>query len=151
MTCTGSAGYGFWYRLLDFPEGPSFTTNYCPKFVALRRFANNVAHSNMFYGLRIHPEYYPKTNPCDSTFQQLPAVFDGFIGYKNGVKGAMCTQVGLVQLRNFTVADNGVGPRVHVINGKGGLNVLRLQLASCSYFQEACVPVALVAATKRWL
>uniref|UniRef100_A0A383WCP6 Fibrocystin-L n=1 Tax=Tetradesmus obliquus TaxID=3088 RepID=A0A383WCP6_TETOB len=122
----GSAGYGFWYRLLDFPEGPSFTTSYCPKFVALRRFANNAAHSNMFYGLRIHPEYYPKTNPCDNTFQQLPAVFDGFISYKNGVKGAMCTQVGLVQLRNFAVADNGAGPRVHVINGKehgGGIEI----------------------------
>ena len=28
------------------------------------------------------------------------------------------TQVGLVQFVNFTVADNGAGPRQHVVNGK---------------------------------
>jgi len=49
----------------------------------------------MFYGLRIHPEYYPIRSPCDmlSNFQQVPAVFDGFVSYKNGVKGAIATQV----------------------------------------------------------
>lgn len=28
-----------------------------------------------------------------SNFQQVPAVFDGFVSYKNGVKGAIATQV----------------------------------------------------------
>ena len=93
---TGSAGYGFWYRLLNNPEGPSATTTSCPKFTPLAQFKNNVAHSNMFYGFRIHPEYYPIQRPCDmlNNFQQVPAVFDGLISYKNGVKGAIATQVG---------------------------------------------------------
>lgn len=94
LVAAGSAGYGFWYRLLSNPEGPSMTTTSCPKFTPLTQFKDNVAHSNMFYGFRIHPEYYPIQRPCDSsTFQQVPAVFDGLISYKNGVKGAIATQV----------------------------------------------------------
>jgi hypothetical protein len=91
----GSAGYGFWYRMLNNPEGPSTTTTSCPKFTPLAQFKDNVAHSNMFYGFRIHPEYDPIQRPCDmlNNFQQVPAVFDGLISYKNGVKGAIATQV----------------------------------------------------------
>jgi len=47
-----TGGYGFWYRFLTHPEGPSFTTSVCPKFTPLWEFKDNVAHSNMFYGLR---------------------------------------------------------------------------------------------------
>lgn len=98
---TGSAGYGIWYRLLDNPEGPSATAASCPKFTPLAQFKDNVAHSNMFYGLHIHPEYLPIRRPCDklTNYQQVPAVFDGLVSYKNGVKGVMATQVGLVQFR----------------------------------------------------
>ncbi|PNH00239.1 Fibrocystin-L, partial [Tetrabaena socialis] len=71
----GSDAYGFWYRFLDNPEGPSFTRSVCPKFTPLGAFTNNSAHSNIFYGLRVHPEYYPKQDPCNSgTFVQMPAV-----------------------------------------------------------------------------
>jgi len=45
-------GYGFWYRFLTHPEGPSFTRDVCPKFSPMGDFKDNVAHSNMFYGLR---------------------------------------------------------------------------------------------------
>lgn len=119
----GSAAYGYWVRLLDHPEGPSFTTTVCPKFNPLGEFSNNHAHSNLFYGLRVHPEYYPRHNPCQAftsgtTFQQVPAVFRGTVAYKNGVKGAIATQVGLVQFRDFSLADNGAGPVMHIVNGK---------------------------------
>lgn len=75
----------------------------CPKFTPLAQFKNNVAHSNMFYGFRIHPEYYPIQRPCDmlNNFQQVPAVFDGLISYKNGVKGAIATQVSLMTWEQF--------------------------------------------------
>lgn len=38
----------------------------CPRFTPLGEFTNNRAHSNMFYGLRIHPEFYPRVNPCNN-------------------------------------------------------------------------------------
>ncbi len=48
----------------------------------------------MFYGLRIHPEFYSKFNPCDTdTFDIKPAVFSGLQSYKNGMKCAISTQV----------------------------------------------------------
>jgi hypothetical protein len=85
------------YRFLDNPEGPSFTTTVCPKFSPMGEFFNNTAHSNMFYGLRVHPEYYPRNNPCQGfggIFAQAPAVFNTFTAYKNGLKAAIGTQVG---------------------------------------------------------
>ena len=75
----------------------------------------------MFYGLRVHPEYYPRNNPCNGfygTFEQTPAVFDGLTAYKNGMKGAIATQVGLVQFKNMVLGDNGAGPKAHIVNGK---------------------------------
>ena len=48
----------------------------------------------------------------------MPAVFDGLVAYKNGMKGAIATQVGMVQFTNFTLADNGGGPEAHIVNGK---------------------------------
>ena len=98
------------YRLLDNPEGPSFTTGVCPKFTPLGEFTNNTAHSNMFYGLRIHPEYYPRNNPCNGfstgTFDQSPAVFSTFTAYKNGMKGAIGTQVGAARLVSASYAQD---------------------------------------------
>ncbi|GIL53447.1 hypothetical protein Vafri_9024 [Volvox africanus] len=117
----GSHGYGFWYRMLDYPDGPSATTKVCPKFTPLLEFTNNTAHSNMFYGLRIHPEFYPRNIPCNGfygVFQQMPAVFNGLVAYKNGVKGAVASQVGLVQFINMVMGDNGGGPKQHSISGK---------------------------------
>jgi hypothetical protein len=118
-----TGGYGFWYRLSNHPDGPSATTSVCPKFTPLGKFQNNRAHSNLIYGLRVHPEFYPTAAPCSSgigggSFTQVPAVFDGLIAYKNGVKAAIATQVGLVIFQNFTLADNGAGPKTHIVNGK---------------------------------
>ncbi len=45
-------------------------------------------------------------------------MFSGLLSYKNGMKGAIATQVAQVVFANFTVADNGAGPSAHVVNGK---------------------------------
>ena len=45
-------------------------------------------------------------------------MFDGLRSYKNGMKGAIATQVGLIQFNNFTLFDNGGGPKAHIVNGK---------------------------------
>ncbi|KXZ49223.1 hypothetical protein GPECTOR_22g814 [Gonium pectorale] len=115
-------GFGFWYRFLDNPEGPSYTVGVCPKFTPLLEFTNNTAHSNLFNGLHIHPEYYPRNVPCNGfsvvPFAQQPAVFNGMTAYKNGIKGAAGTQVGLVQFANFVLGDNGGGPSDQAQGGK---------------------------------
>ena len=49
---------------------------------------------------------------------QVPAVFEGLVSYKNGMKGVVATQVGLLQFNNFALGDNGAGPRAHIVNGK---------------------------------
>lgn len=58
---TGSDGYGFWYRLLDYPEGPSYTGSIRPRFTALASaaFDSNTAHSAAYFGMRIHPDFFP--------------------------------------------------------------------------------------------
>eukprot|EP00775_Hariotina_reticulata_P007195 gene7195-7409_t len=115
-------GFGFWYHLQDYPDGPSKTYDICPKYEALGVFRNNVAHSNQFYGLRIHPEYYPRTDPCGWSRGQgwrlIPAVFEGLIGYKNGVNCLVATQVGTIQYHNMTCADSGAGVKMLPVNGK---------------------------------
>ena len=96
--------------MLSHPEGPSFTEDVCPKFMPLGSFVSNVAHSNLVYGLRVFPEFYPNTEPCEpGKGDRSLAVFEGLQSYKNGMKGAIATQVGLVQFKNFTVADCGGG------------------------------------------
>lgn len=111
-------GFGFWYHFEDYPTGPSRTISVCPKFDVMGVFNNNVAHSTTFYGLRVHPEYYQKTNPCGGGFDLVPAVFSNFIGYKLGVKCAIATQIGLIQFWNFTCADCGGGDKMLPTNGK---------------------------------
>jgi hypothetical protein len=60
------------------------------------------------------PHLPPPTHPR----AQVPAVFSGLLSYKNGMKGAIATQVAQVVFSNFTVADNGGGPSAHAVNGK---------------------------------
>jgi hypothetical protein len=83
--------------MLSEPEGPSNSAfkGVCPKFTRLGRFEGNRAHSSMFYGLRIFPEFYPSSNPCGSGDQgnSIKAEFRGLTSYKNGMKCAIATQV----------------------------------------------------------
>lgn len=57
--------------------------------------------------------YYPIQRPCDmlGNFQQVPAVFDGLVAYKNGVKGAMATQV-----RGANAASVSASSHAHVLD-----------------------------------
>ena len=49
----GGTHFGWWFRLLDNPDGPSFTTNYCPKKIPLGRFYNNSVHAVGRFGYAI--------------------------------------------------------------------------------------------------
>ena len=60
---------------------------------------------------------YGAYNP-GSVSTPTPAVFENFLAYKNGVKGAATQNTGRIVFSNFTVADNGAGPQAPVVNGK---------------------------------
>ena len=121
----GSDHTGFLYRLPDNPEGAAAltsSTSICPRFTAMPSnvlatggssngsssngsssngsvsggFASNTAHSALLYGLRVHPEYFPRANPCSryaAPLQQAAAVFDGLTAFKCGLKGAAASVV----------------------------------------------------------
>jgi hypothetical protein len=52
----------------QFPEGPSYTTAVCPKYTPMGEFTNNVAHSNMFYGLRCVADELVRDDACRPSY-----------------------------------------------------------------------------------
>lgn len=64
-----------------------------------------------------------------SRFVQVPAVFSGLNAYKNGVKCAVATQVGLVQFQKFTAGDCGAGPIMHKVNGKDNGGIIEFSVS----------------------
>ena len=106
----GSDRYGYWFDLLDHPTGPSHTTTICPKNLPLGEFKDNTAHSNIRYGLRIFHSHVPRGTSCDPTDPvtnpSITAVYENYLGYKNGRNGAIFETVGDVRCKNFKTADN---------------------------------------------
>jgi hypothetical protein len=62
--CAGSDHYGIWLDVITHPSGPSIDENICPRHAKLGIFEDNVTHSNVRYGLRIHDGHVPLTYPC---------------------------------------------------------------------------------------
>jgi hypothetical protein len=90
----GGDFYGIWYEIKPNPDGPSATLDVCPMGNPLGYVANNVAHSNTRFGLRIFvlaPRLYPCSpvrNDADSKDPwqfnpSIPAIYSNFTIYKN--------------------------------------------------------------------
>jgi hypothetical protein len=120
----GSERYGFWFDLQSTAIGPSFNPNICPTRSKLGEFRDNVAHSVKHYGLRIFHGHDPHERPCaGNVFDQekyyagenpyegnnpITAVYENFLGYKNGRNGVMSEDMGAVVFKNIKTADNGL-------------------------------------------
>ena len=79
----GGTHFGFWYRMLEHPEGPSYTSDICPQNALMGKFYNNTAHSVGWYGLWIFQHYMPKAGGyCGSSVDE-PARFEKFTGWNN--------------------------------------------------------------------
>lgn len=100
----GGTHFGFWYRLLDRPDGPSFDQNYCPKKIPLGRFFNNTIHSSGRIGLWIFPGYTPSVS--GSCWDSRPSVakFENLVSYSNE-KGSEWVFSNSLQFRNFIIYD----------------------------------------------
>jgi hypothetical protein len=90
----GGDFYGIWYEIKVNPDGPSATNDVCPPGNPLGYVANNVAHSNIRFGLRIFKLFsrkYPcmdvrdDTNGSDPWYSNpsIPSIFSNFTIYKN--------------------------------------------------------------------
>uniref|UniRef100_A0A3P9PH58 PKHD1 like 1, tandem duplicate 2 n=1 Tax=Poecilia reticulata TaxID=8081 RepID=A0A3P9PH58_POERE len=101
----GGTHFGFWYRMHDNPDGPSYNPNICQKRVPLGEFSNNTVHSQGWFGLWIFQEFFPmKDGRCTSTTPE-PAVFHSLTTW-NCEKGAEWVNVGAVQFNNFLMVNN---------------------------------------------
>jgi hypothetical protein len=101
----GGTHFGFWYRILDNPDGPSFTSSYCPKKIPFGKFFNNSVHSVGRFGLWIFPGYTPTISGACNDRRGSPAKFDTFVSYRND-KGAEWVMSSNIQFRNFVVYDH---------------------------------------------
>ena len=77
----GGTHFGFWYRMLEHPEGPSHTTDICPQNALLGEFFNNTAHSTGWYGLWIFEHYFPKVGGTCGSVVDEPAVFQNLVAW----------------------------------------------------------------------
>ena len=113
----GSDFYGFWYEIKSHPDGPSATSDICPTGLPLGESHDNIAHSNIRFGLRIF-QLYSSQNPClpirrndqIDPWALNPSIqntFFNYLVYKNGEDGLLAEQVGNTIFQNITAVDNG--------------------------------------------
>lgn len=127
----GSAKYGFHFDMPEHPTGPSADPSICPINAKLGVFANNTAHSNGRYGLRVHHGLVPRQYPClpiSDTNPSVEAVFENFVSYKNKRNGMISERLGAVVFKNFTTADNGkAGMEVSLVDEEVGWGECRIK------------------------
>uniref|UniRef100_A0A8D0SJH6 Fibrocystin-L n=1 Tax=Sus scrofa TaxID=9823 RepID=A0A8D0SJH6_PIG len=101
----GGTHFGFWYRMNNHPDGPSYDQNICQKRVPLGEFFNNTVHSQGWFGLWIFEEYFPmQTGSCTSTVP-VPAIFNSLTTW-HCQKGAEWVNGGALQFHNFVMVNN---------------------------------------------
>ncbi|MEQ2198278.1 Fibrocystin-L [Xenoophorus captivus] len=101
----GGTHFGFWYRMHDNPDGPSYNTNICQKRVPLGEFFNNTVHSQGWFGLWIFQEFFPMKDGGCTSGTPKPAVFQSLTTW-NCEKGAEWVNVGTVQFNTFIMVNN---------------------------------------------
>ena len=81
----GGDFYGFWYEIKPRPDGPSATSDVCPIGNPLGESHDNVAHSNVRFGLRIF-KLSSRERPCSGISARNPSIrstFSNYFLYKN--------------------------------------------------------------------
>ncbi|XP_069815730.1 fibrocystin-L-like [Dendropsophus ebraccatus] len=105
----GGTHFGFWYRMHDNPDGPSYDFNICQYRLPLGEFYNNTVHSQGWYGLWIFRNYFPMAVPDQrqSCYGYLPspAIFRSLTTW-NCQKGAEWVNGGAIQFHNFSMINN---------------------------------------------
>ena len=101
----GGTHFGFWYRMHDHPDGPSYTSDICPRKVPLGKFFNNTVHSQGWFGLWMFQDYYPmEDGACDSTTPKAAKFGSMFVW--NCEKGAEVVNAGSLQFHDMILVNN---------------------------------------------
>ncbi|CAL8298854.1 unnamed protein product [Lota lota] len=101
----GGTHFGFWYRMHDHPDGPSYDADVCQSRVPLGQFLNNTVHSHGWFGLWIFQNYFPVAGGGCRSAAPRPAVYRGLVAW-NCEKGAEWVNGGALQFSEFLVANN---------------------------------------------
>ncbi|XP_063041153.1 fibrocystin-L-like [Engraulis encrasicolus] len=101
----GGTHFGFWYRMNEHPDGPSFNDNICQQRVPLGEFSNNTVHSQGWFGLWIFKKFHPVQDGRCNGRRPEPAVFRNLTTW-NCEKGAEWVDVGAVQFNGFVMVNN---------------------------------------------
>lgn len=104
-TAVGGTHFGFWYRMHDHPDGPSFTESVCPQRVPILKFQFNTAHSFGWFGLWIFQEYYPGLDGSCNPTSAAPAYIENFTAWNNE-KGAEFVNYGSVIITGARFVQN---------------------------------------------
>ena len=107
---SGGSHYGFWVRPEPKVTGASATEglgqNVCPETTPLGEFADNVAHSNGRYGLRIYEQLVGRSSPCNGGSALTISRFKRLLSYRNNKNGVTVTAGGGLVFEDFKVIDN---------------------------------------------
>ncbi|CAF1300760.1 unnamed protein product, partial [Adineta ricciae] len=103
----GGTHFGYWYRMLETPDGPSFAMypGFCPYRQPFGRFYNNSVHSVGRIGVWIFPEYSPTVGGSCTGDAPYQAVFEGLTTWKNA-RGFEWVMSSTIQIKGATVFDN---------------------------------------------
>ncbi|XP_056378584.1 fibrocystin-L-like [Hyla sarda] len=106
----GGTHFGFWYRMHDNPDGPSYDPNICQYKVPLGEFYNNTVHSQGWFGIWIFQNYFPmamtdQSQSCYYYYTPSPAIFRSLTTW-NCQKGAEWVNGGAIQFHNFFMINN---------------------------------------------
>ena len=107
----GGTHFGFWFRIMKHPDGPSATSKYCTNRAPIGEFRNNTAHSFGWYGIwMFHMDgWFPSDGTKDKGYcnweNEIPAKLYDFTAWRND-RGAEIVFGGKIQFVNFVVLDN---------------------------------------------
>ena len=110
-TAAGGTHFGFWFRTLAFPDGPSETKSYCTNRVPLGEFRNNTAHTVGWYGIWIFSMdgWFPSDGTPEGGYcnwnNEVTATFEDFTAWRCE-RGAEIVFGGKIKFDNFKCLDN---------------------------------------------
>lgn len=104
-TAVGGTHFGFWYRMHEHPDGPSFDPNICPKKVPLGVFRDNTVHSQGWFGIWIFQDFFPMVGGGCSSNTPTKAVFEDTIVW-NCEKGIEFVNGGSLQFDGGALVNN---------------------------------------------